>query len=315
MYDPICCYFMGQEYDFASPCDAECALQIEDAENHKDCYLGLCTLNPTGDPTRDPTTDPTVKPTSSPTNDPTQKPTLSPTYEMCHCALFHAPVCCEGRTYDNACLAECHLHVDDASLECVEGVCTNACSTDYNPICCSDKYGVKTTYDNPCIAEQQGGITHPAEEQDECEMGKCEDCICTKEYEPWCCYGQEYDNICQAECAGIKDPENDKECEYRSCEGTICTTEIDPYCCSKVSYDNPCLAEKDGFADAPNNNKCKPGKCNNYEQPDGPSGGKECICTIELEPYCCDGKDYDNSCLAECDGYKDAGNNKDCEQC
>ena len=123
MLDPICCYVdEDREYDFASPCDAECALDIEDAENHKNCYLGKCTLQPTTDPTGSPTIDPTVRPSKNPTPSPTDKPTPSPTYKICHCAIHHEPVCCEGRTYDNACLAECHLHVDDADLECVEGM-------------------------------------------------------------------------------------------------------------------------------------------------------------------------------------------------
>ena len=224
--------------EFSGVCDAECC-GIEDPENNKNCYFGRCTLSPSLDPTNDPTFQPTLNPSISPTDPPTKKPTPSPTYEICHCALIHAPVCCEGRTYDNACLAECHLHVDDATKECVTGQCSNACPTDYNPICCQDKYGTKTTYDNPCLAEEQGDIKEPAEEQDECEMGKCVDCVCTTEYDPYCCYDEEYGNKCEAECGGIVDP--DKECEKRSCDESSgsCTNEYDPICCNKVSFNSP----------------------------------------------------------------------------
>ena len=82
------------------------------------------------------------------------------------------------------------------------------CTKELDPVCCTDKFGIKTEFDNPCLAEQEGGF-----EDEDCEMGQCPDCVCTDEYDPYCCWGKTYDNPCLAECAGITNPED--KCDYQ----------------------------------------------------------------------------------------------------
>ena len=132
------------------------------------------------------------------------------------------------------------------------------------------------------------------------------DCVCEYNYDPYCCMGTPYDNLCFAECDGVKNVE--QKCTKGECENTpkpslIPTdfptidcecdpTESDPVCCWGIEYINPCFAECVGISKP--EQKCDAGKCNDDQ------GG--CVCTRESDPLCCNGKDYANPCEAECDG-------------
>ena len=39
---------------------------------------------------------------------------------------------------------------------------------------------------------------------------------------------------------------------------------------------------------------------------------QECVCNTILDPYCCDNKDFDNSCMAQCNGFTDV--ERDCDK-
>eukprot|EP00488_Nonionellina_sp_1-RS-2012_P001106 TRINITY_DN1757_c0_g1_i1.p1 TRINITY_DN1757_c0_g1~~TRINITY_DN1757_c0_g1_i1.p1 ORF type:complete len:118 (-),score=43.39 TRINITY_DN1757_c0_g1_i1:10-363(-) len=108
------------------------------------------------------------------------------------------------------------------------------------------------------------------------------------------------------------------------CSGTDCgcTLEEDPLCCWKVTYANECMAKCAGISDP--DDTCKKGQCSSFargkgsDESDESKESEECACTKELNAICCsdeDGKrsDYDNPCLAECDGFsKPADKDEDC---
>ena len=152
------------------------------------------------------------------------------------------------------------------------------------------------------------GIKEPAEEQDECELGLCRDCMCTMEMNPYCCDGTTYSNPCRAACAGFEDAVENEKCEKGRCGDVfICTTEYDPYCCDDKTYDNKCYAEKQGgFEDPENNKSCEQGECSGG----GPSGP----CTTEYEPLCCSKVTYDNECLAIDAGFEDGKDDPKCKE-
>merc|ERR1719384_469174 len=89
-------------------------------------------------------------------------------------------------------------------------------------------------------------------------------CVCTLEYDPWCCDGEEFGNKCKAGCSGW-DALNDDRCDNNVCPDTtstdtpcVCTKEYDPYCCNGEEFGNKCLAECGGwdYANDCENNVC-----------------------------------------------------------
>jgi hypothetical protein len=104
------------------------------------------------------------------------------------------------------------------------------------------------------------------------------ECMCTKEYEPYCCNGKTYSNKCLASCVGCSSG------NPGACDDCICTQEYEPYYYNGKTYSNKCLASCVG---------CSSGK---------PSVCDDCICTEQYDPYCCNGKTYSNKCHASCAG-------------
>lgn len=77
-------------------------------------------------------------------------------------------------------------------------------------------------------------------------------CVCTMEYDPYCCGGRDFGNKCHAECEGFYVY---TDCERSQCDGPpsrdssecLCTKEYVPYCCDGEVYGNQCTAECQGF--------------------------------------------------------------------
>jgi len=200
------------------------------------------------------------------------------------------------------------------------------CMQVYKPVCgCDNK-----TYGNECEANKHGLMSWKEGECGGKADGKTSeitsDCIdeskinfkkiCTKELKPVCgCNNKTYGNACMAEKAGVTKwqkgacakteaaptkPKPAKDC--------IDESKIDPkkacdkrgmlICgCDGKTYGNPCMAEKAGVTSW-EKGKCPkvvPSKCIDESkiQPNKP-------CTKELRPVCgCNGKTYNNLCLAE----------------
>jgi len=94
-----------------------------------------------------------------------------------------------------------------------------------------------TTYDNMCLALQDGAV------ESEVVEGECvEDCAsgCSDDFDPVCWNDSTYQNICFAICDGAQESEvTDGACP--SCEEG-CPTEYNPVCWNGVNYNNECLA-------------------------------------------------------------------------
>ena len=73
----------------------------------------------------------------------------------------------------------------------------SACTTEYDPFCCSG-----LTYSNECMAKV-AGFEDPV---NDCREGRCGPSICTTIYHPVCCEGETYASPCLAERAGIEAP-------------------------------------------------------------------------------------------------------------
>jgi len=245
--------------------------------------------------------------------------------------------CCSKVTYTDACEAEDDGFTEPARNEkCKLGKCKNwedtknkdsgdsgdsgdvdACTADLNPICCVDDNDIRITYDNPCLAEKEGGIRAPAEEQSDCTMGECQgigECACAMVYAPVCCTDDddkkvEFSSLCDAECV-LKDA---TDCSEGKCDtgsggdssssddgSSDCAKDYVPVCCYDTDdYSNECMAEcalkkaGDLFDDV-----CVSGSC----------ASLGCECTKDMDPFCCDGKTFDNECVVRC-------NDKNVDEC
>merc|ERR1719233_751996 len=85
------------------------------------------------------------------------KPPTNPS-DLCVCTLEYIPYCCDGKTYGNKCHAECSDYV--VYTDCVQSEC-----------------------------DGDGGIVihRPGSKGDSDDNG--EDCVCSREYDPYCCDG------------------------------------------------------------------------------------------------------------------------------
>ena len=132
------------------------------------------------------------------------------------CPLIFAPVCCDGVTYDNDCVAGAA-----GASDCAEGACETAeslpeavaCPLIFAPVCCD-----LVTYDNDCEAEAAGAS--------DCTEGPCPPLggvPCPLNIKPVCgCDGVTYDNDCLAEAAGTT------VCSDGECEVTPCPKNYEP---------------------------------------------------------------------------------------
>jgi len=227
------------------------------------------------------------------------------------CTLDYTPVCCKKTTYDNMCVAQRVLGLDDAEAadKCKTGKCSGhvhntkapePCTLEYAPLCCVDKRGDKVTYDNECVAAQNDC------DLSDCTEGECDDepkwpteepCECTKESDPVCCDDVDYANPCLAQCDGFGSPSTDAKCILGSCaedDPCGCGLAYAPVCCDGRDFASVCDAECAGVDYA--EEACLRGVCDESE---------ECACSREYAPVCCDGtSSFNNLCLAECGGLK-----------
>ena len=127
--------------------------------------------------------------------------------------LFDPVSCTDGKTYNNACLAECA-----GQTQC-QSPC--ACPKIIDPVTCGDGQ----TYSNLCVAECSG--------QTACQS----QCACPKTFDPVTCGDEVFGNACLAQCDGKTD------C-HRAC---ACPDIHDPVTCpSGDTFNNACLAECEG---------------------------------------------------------------------
>ena len=149
------------------------------------------------------------------------------------------------------------------------------------------------------MAECHGDIKHPAKDQKECQLGRCDVCTCETSYDPVCCNGIDYDNQCVAACSIDMSDTSRNWCIDETCaERGHCTLEYEPVCCTigrdEITYSNQCLADLDDAE------VCRSGTCESTE----------CECTREWDPYCCQTQigrvQFDNTCIAKCNGIDDA---------
>ena len=62
----------------------------------------------------------TERPTRSPTVPPVEASSRS---RICMCPRIYLPLCCDGETYSNSCLAECNGVAKPADEHCNRGSC------------------------------------------------------------------------------------------------------------------------------------------------------------------------------------------------
>eukprot|EP00042_Codosiga_hollandica_P058610 m.886292 g.886292 ORF g.886292 m.886292 type:complete len:2020 (+) comp59908_c0_seq2:178-6237(+) len=110
--------------------------------------------------------------------------------DRCFCPFTSNPVCANGRTYENDCLARCAGSCTPTPGPCPGSTCT--CAGPSSPVCGSDGY----TYVSPCNAQCHGISTF--------RMGSCHNTMqCATNYFPVCGNGENYDNPCLARKAGV----------------------------------------------------------------------------------------------------------------
>ena len=105
--------------------------------------------------------------------------------EPCICTKEYRPVCCEGTTYSNSCVAGCSGCEGGVKGECPTPC---LCTKEYRPVCCDG-----TTYGNSCEAR--------CDSCTDWTEGEC-GCTCPEVFDRVCCGGIEYHNACFARCLG-----------------------------------------------------------------------------------------------------------------
>eukprot|EP01084_Bolivina_argentea_P285463 489530_1 len=174
-------------------------------------------------------------------------------------------------------------------------------------------------------------------------------CICTLEYDPFCCEGTVYGNGCQAGCEGFT---VDTDCSAGTCDTVSKCGGFAGFQCEKGLYcvDDPtddcdatkggadcmgiCVSAGDSCESSPDCSGLQPlcacalcadGSGNSYgccgckwqlnDAGDGLVCGAitsqddvcpvvaPCICTLQYDPFCCEGTVYGNACQAGCEGF------------
>merc|ERR1712087_799248 len=255
LYDPFCCG--GETY--ANGCEARCA--GFDVDN--DCKAFACESTTTTDPTR--TTDKDCCSLDDKDLDLCRDETTTGA-PGCICCPDGSWALATSQSNSDSVYYYCENEkleygVDDDAFgrECpTESTTTTeppcGCDKSLMPYCCRDE-----TYDNACLAECAGFNVDADCEQTVCDTttttstvlvtdnGCSDDYVCTLEYNPYCCRGEDFGNACQATCDGGFNV--DEECSNNECDECACTREYDPYCCNDKTYSNGCLARCGGFPD------------------------------------------------------------------
>eukprot|EP01084_Bolivina_argentea_P128390 226954_1 len=125
----------------------------------------------------------------------------------CICTMQYDPVCCGVLTFSNMCMARCKAFTD---TQCEPGRCVSTTESGSN---------TQATPENPTFDELA--------------------CICTMQYDPVCCDGQTYSNMCMAKCSG----QTNAQCAPGKC---VSTTESDAETPSYDQYHRRPIPINDG---------------------------------------------------------------------
>jgi hypothetical protein len=237
--------------------------------------------------------------------------------EPCRCSREFMPVCFNGKTYSNRCLAKCDgaKEGDIAAGSCNTPVTVSTVTTAVPAIIILPTgQAVQTTLPAITTTPTPAPVPGPAPG----------DCVCTLEYKPVCHKDKQYSNRCIARCDGAADSEiTNGPCTAPGATPAImqqvvvpatptppcvCSKELVPVCYKGNTYSNACLARCAGALPA----DIKGGACAPVQEVGpattlpAPVPKPPCKCTRELNPVCSRGVTYDNPCLAICNGATDA---------
>jgi len=97
------------------------------------------------------------------------------TSDLCVCTMEYFPYCCDGKTFGNKCHAECADYV--VYTDCVQSECD----------------------------ADDGDVIHKPGPKGDGSGNSGDECGCkpTRDYNPYCCDGEVYVNVCAAECASF----------------------------------------------------------------------------------------------------------------